>query len=125
MLGTREYSGDRDNDLLLNGGGHSSTYGLVNCSSSLALSEESQTRLESKRSWIHNAFRIREPVVRCCLIACLASLLTGMSLGFSSATFLELDDISSVGTSLTATQRSLFAVSRNFLALNLSAIMNT
>ena len=115
MSGTRECSGDRDIDPLLKPGvgNSSSTYGLVNCSSSITLSGESETKLDSKRGWIRNVFHIPEPVVRCCLVACLAPLLTGMALGYSSATFLELADANSVGTSLTSTQSSLFAVSRN------------
>ena len=113
MSGTRECSGDRDIDPLLKPGvgNSSSTYGLLNCSSTL--SGESETKLDSKRGWIRNVFHNPVLVVRCCLVACLASLLTGMALGYSSATFLELADADSVGTSLTSTQSSLFAVSGN------------
>ena len=85
MSGTREseYTARDTDPLLRPGRGHSPAYGLQN------ESEEGERSLESGKTSLQSICHPGERVFRvatCCLIACLASLLVGMALGFSSAT---------------------------------------
>jgi len=76
--------------------------------------DEGEGSLEfDEKNSIQSVLHARERVFRvatCCLIACLASLLVGMALGFSSATLVELQNTPS--TKLDSTTSNLFAVSR-------------
>ena len=78
--------------------------------------DEGESSLEfDQQTSIQSVLHARERVFRaatCCLIACLASLLVGMALGFSSATLVELDSSSS--TDMTQVTSNLFAVSKLF-----------
>lgn len=102
---------DRDTDPLVRAGQRRSpAYGLQ------GESEESEISFESGRSSIHDILKGRERVFRvavCCLTVCLASLLSGVGLGFSSATILELNNASITPSyqNLSSTEQSLFAVS--------------
>jgi len=107
MSGTHESdSTARDTDPLLRPGrGHSPSYGLQNESA------EGERSLESEKTSFQNICHPGERVFRvatCCLIACLASLLVGMALGFSSATLVELKNETS--TNITQLHSNLFAV---------------
>jgi len=79
-------------------------------------SEETERSFESGSSSFRDILKGRERVFQvavCCLTVCLASLLSGMGLGFSSATILELTNktITQHSQILTKTEQSLFAVS--------------
>jgi len=109
MSGTREseYTARDTDPLLRPGRGHSPAYGLQN------ESEEGERSLESGKTSFQSICHPGERVFRvatCCLIACLASLLVGMALGFSSATLVELQNTTS--TEIDNTTQNLFAVSR-------------
>ena len=109
MSGTREseYTARDTDPLLRPGRGHSPAYGLQN------ESEEGERSLESGKTSFQSICHPGERVFRvatCCLIACLASLLVGMALGFSSATLVELQNTTS--TEIDNTTSNLFAVSR-------------
>ena len=112
MSGARESdSAARDTDPLLRPGrGHSPAYGLQNESA------EGERSLESEKTSFQSICHPNERVFRvatCCLIACLASLLVGMALGFSSATLVELDNSTSTHTNNVTS--NLFAVSNSTL----------
>ena len=78
--------------------------------------DEGESSLEfDQQTSIQSVLHARERLFRvatCCLIACLASLLVGMALGFSSATLVELDNSSTHTTNVTS---NLFAVSNSTL----------
>jgi len=77
--------------------------------------DEGEGSLEfDEKNSIQSVLHARERVFRvatCCLVACLASLLVGMALGFSSATLVELKETPSTKLDNT-TSTNLFAVSR-------------
>ena len=79
--------------------------------------DEGESSLEfDQQTSIQSVLHARERLFRvatCCLIACLASLLVGMALGFSSATLVELDN--STSTHTTNVTSNLFAVSNSTL----------
>ena len=117
MSGTNFH--DQDTDPLIRAGQkRSPAYGLQ------GESEESEIRFESGRSSIYDILQGRERVFRvavCCLTVCLASLLSGIGLGFSSATILELTNtnITPSHQNLSSTEQSLFAVSTSISGMML------
>ena len=80
--------------------------------------DDGENSLEfDQQTSIQSVLHARERVFRvatCCLIACLASLLVGMAIGFSSAAIVELD--SSTSTHTTNVTSNLFAVSNSTLS---------
>ena len=109
-------SRDRKTDSLLQPGrGHTPSYGINEQEDSINDEKEVEVRHSTDRVWTVAVFS---------LIACLGSVVIGMSLGYSTNTLAELstlydggDDV--YGIEKGSTEASLFGVSRGYIYTNL------